>query len=257
MVARRSETVAASRVDPTGRTPFDDELAVEAPLEIRLDGVVVATTMRTPGDDVELAAGFCHGDGLLGGAAIVGVDNGLGPDAIGISTGGAAPPPVRRLGITSTSCGMCGSTVIEEITARLTPLPRARLAVIDDAVIAAIPAAVRRAQALFASTGAVHAAAAFRAGGSVELVREDVGRHNALDKVVGRLLLDGRLPAHDLGVFVSGRASFELVAKAWAAGFGTLVAVSAPTALAVSTARAAGITLAGFTRAGRFNLYTP
>ncbi len=257
MVARRSETVAATRVGESGRVPFVDELAVEEPLEIRLDGVVVATTMRTPGDDVELAAGFCHGDGLLGGAAIVGVDNGTGPGVVGISTGGAAPPPVPRLGVTSSSCGMCGSTAIAQLTAHLVPLDRARTAVFGDALIAAVPSTVRSAQALFASTGAVHAAAAFSAGGSVEIVREDVGRHNALDKVVGRLLLDGRLPAGELGVFVSGRASFELVAKAWAAGFGTVVAVSAPTALAVATARQAGITLAGFTRPGRFNLYTP
>jgi FdhD protein len=116
---------------------------------------------------------------------------------------------------------------------------------------------VRAAQGLFDTTGAVHAAAAFRPDGEVLLTREDVGRHNAVDKVIGRMLLDGRLPATGLGLFVSGRASFELVQKAWAAGFGTLVAVSAPTALAVHTARRAGLTLAGFVRADRLNIYAP
>ena len=120
-----------------------------------------------------------------------------------------------------------------------------------------MPERVLGAQGLFATTGAVHAAAAFDADGEVRIVREDVGRHNAVDKVVGRMLLDGALPATGLGLFVSGRASFELVQKAWAAGFGTLVAVSAPTALAVHTARRAGLTLAGFVRADRLNVYAP
>ena len=124
-------------------------------------------------------------------------------------------------------------------------------------VVVGMPARVLDGQGLFGSTGAVHAAAAFTAAGDVVLTREDVGRHNAVDKVVGRLLLDGRLPAHDLGLFVSGRASFEMVQKAWAAGFGTVVAVSAPTSLAVATARAAGITLVGFVRGDRANVYAP
>jgi FdhD protein len=123
--------------------------------------------------------------------------------------------------------------------------------------MAAVPDAVLGGQGLFTSTGAVHAAAAFRPDGGIVLVREDVGRHNAVDKVVGRLVLDGALPAHDMGLFVSGRASFEMVQKAWAAGFGTVVAVSAPTALAVAMARRAGITLAGFVRAERLNIYAP
>ena len=120
-----------------------------------------------------------------------------------------------------------------------------------------VPDRVLGEQGLFSSTGAVHAAAAFTRDGEVLLVREDVGRHNAVDKVVGRMLLDGRLPATGLGLFVSGRASFELVQKAWAAGFSTLVAVSAPTALAVQTARRAGLVLAGFVRSDRMNVYSP
>ena len=124
-------------------------------------------------------------------------------------------------------------------------------------VLRAVPERVLGAQGLFATTGAVHAAAAFDATGEVRIVREDVGRHNAVDKIVGRMALDGALPATGLGLFVSGRASFELVQKAWAAGFGTLVAVSAPTALAVHTARRAGLVLAGFVRADRLNVYAP
>jgi FdhD protein len=120
-----------------------------------------------------------------------------------------------------------------------------------------VPDAVRAAQNLFDSTGAVHAAASFDGGGAIGVVREDIGRHNAVDKVIGRLLLDGALPATGLGLFVSGRASFEIVQKAWAAGFGSVVAVSAPSALAVATARAAGIMLAGFARADRLNVYAP
>ena len=119
-----------------------------------------------------------------------------------------------------------------------------------------MPDAVRKAQDLFAVTGAVHAAAAFDADGEVGVVREDIGRHNAVDKLVGRLLLDGALPRGDQGLFVSGRASFEIVQKAWAAGFGTIVAVSAPSSLAVETAKVAGIHLAGFARPGRLNLYS-
>ncbi|MEZ5255914.1 MAG: formate dehydrogenase accessory sulfurtransferase FdhD [Ilumatobacteraceae bacterium] len=121
----------------------------------------------------------------------------------------------------------------------------------------AVARSMRSHQELFAATGAVHAAAAFDASGLVLLVREDVGRHNAVDKIVGRLLLDRRLPAHDLGLFVSGRASFEMVQKAWAAGFGTIVAISAPTSLAVQTARRANLRLIGFVREGAANIYAP
>jgi FdhD protein len=120
-----------------------------------------------------------------------------------------------------------------------------------------MPGRLEGEQGLFASTGAVHAAAAFDRDGEPIVVREDIGRHNAVDKVVGRLLLDGALPAHDLGLYVSGRASFEIVQKAWAAGFVAVVAVSAPSSLAVDTARAAGLTLAGFVRDGRMNVYAP
>jgi FdhD protein len=152
---------------------------------------------------------------------------------------------------------LCGSASIEALTERLEPLDPQRVERFDPETLARFPQLATGEQALFASTGAVHAAAAFGADGSVVCMREDVGRHNAVDKVVGRLRLDGALPASALALYVSGRASFEIVQKAWAAGFGSVVSVSAPTALAVDTARAAGITLVGFVRERQFNVYAP
>ena len=259
---RRSESLLVTTVDAGVRRRHPDELIVEEPMTVQLDGHVVSTTMRTPGHDYELAAGFCFGDGLLGGASILGVRycaNGSAGDSefnvVTVETGGKAPVPTPRLGNTTSSCGLCGSEAIEQLCDRLVPLPDAPE--IPLTVFTGITAAVFGAQGLFALTGAVHAAAAFDCDGNVLITREDVGRHNAVDKVVGRMLLDGQLPAAGLGLFVSGRASFELVQKAWSAGFSTLVAVSAPTALAVHTARRANLTLAGFLRGDRVNVYAP
>jgi FdhD protein len=220
--------------------------------------------MRTPGHDFELAAGFLFTEGLLGGATVTdvrycatgsAVETGF--NVVTVSSGGLAPAPTARLGLTTSSCGLCGSASLDELAARVQRLPADRLARFELHDLVAAPHRARGGQSLFDSTGSVHAAVAFRPGGEVLITREDVGRHNAVDKVVGRLLLDGALPAHDLGLFVSGRASFEIVQKAWAAGFGTVVAVSAPTALAVETARRAGMTLAGFVRGDRLNVYAP
>ena len=239
-----------------------DDLIVEEPLSIHLDDTLVATTMRTPGHDFELAAGLCFTDGLLAGAPVLtcrycatgsAVDTEF--NVVSVDTGGRAPVPTPRLTATTSSCGLCGSTAIEDLAARLAPLDGRRA--ISLGVLAAAPERIRADQGLFDATGAVHAAAAFDATGAPLVVREDVGRHNAVDKVVGRLLLDGRLPADTLGLYVSGRASFELVQKAWAAGFVALVSVSAPTALAVSTARRANLMLAGFVRGHRMNVYAP
>lgn len=261
-VRRRSETLLVTTVQAGERSRHPDELIVEEPLTVQLDGTTVSTTMRTPGHDYELAAGFCHTEGLLAGFPIIGVRYCANGSAVSsefnvvtVETGGRAPAPRPRLGNTTSSCGLCGNDAIDELCARLLPLPATEP--IPMGVLHAIPEGVRAAQGLFDTTGAVHGAAAFTAEGEVLLTREDVGRHNAVDKVIGRLLLDGRLPATGLGLFVSGRASFELVQKAWAAGFSTLVAVSAPTALAVHTARRAGLTLAGFVRADRLNIYSP
>jgi FdhD protein len=259
---RRSETMLVTTYDGEARRRHPDELIVEEPMTVQLDGTTVSTTMRTPGNDYELAVGFCLTEGLLAGAAIIGVRYcAAGPaiesafNVVTVDTGGRAPTPTARLGTTTSSCGLCGSESIDTLCARLTPLPATPP--IPLGVLAAVPDAVRAGQGLFESTGAVHAAAAFDTTGAVIAVREDVGRHNAVDKVVGRMLLDGRLPATGLGLYVSGRASFELVQKAWSAGFGTLVAVSAPTSLAVHTARRAGLTLAGFVRGSRVNIYAP
>jgi FdhD protein len=258
----RSETLLVTTVTGGERARRPDDLIVEEPMTVQLDGTTVSTTMRTPGNDYELAVGFCFTDGLLAGAPVVGVRYCADGSAVGsefnvvtVETGGRAPAPRPRLGNTTSSCGLCGNDAIDELCEWLEPLPAVEPIAVE--VLQRIPDAVRHTQGLFDSTGAVHAAAAFTPAGEVLLTREDVGRHNAVDKVVGRLLLDGRLPATGLGLFVSGRASFELVQKAWAAGFSTLVAVSAPTALAVHTARRAGLVLAGFVRADRVNIYSP
>jgi FdhD protein len=266
-VARgRIAKVLVQHVETNGDAPRitrrPDELIVEEPLEIHLDGHLVTTTMRTPGDDFELAAGLCLTDGLLAGAPVTGCrycgDSGSAAatefNVVTVETGGRAPVPTARVATTTSSCGLCGSASLDALRQRLYPLHG--LTPISLGVLAAAPSRTRDQQELFAATGAVHAAAAFTADGETVVVREDIGRHNAVDKVVGRLLFDDRLPANDLGLYVSGRASFEIVQKAWAAGFAAVVAVSAPSSLAVETARAAGLPLAGFARDGHMNLYS-
>jgi FdhD protein len=244
---------------PPARRP--DVLIVEEPLEIRLDGVRVATTMRTPGHDFELAVGFCHGDGLLAGAPVrscryCGTGSALATafNVVDVDTDRLAPEPEPRTGTTTSSCGLCGSGSVDDLRARLRPLGAGEPWPLE--LLASLPDRAAVAQDLFARTGAVHAAAACTRDGGAVVVREDIGRHNAVDKVVGRLLLDGALPADDLALYVSGRASFEIVQKAWAAGVRAVVAVSAPSALAVSAAAAAGITLCGFARGGSMNVYS-
>lgn len=235
-----------------------DRLIVEEPLSIRLDDTLVTTTMRTPGHDDELAVGFCFTEGLLHGEPVSAVGDPFadGRNTVTVRTGHRAPTPRPRLGTTSSSCGWCGSEQLEALAARLTPL--ATSTAMNREVLTEVVAQVRTQQQLFGDTGASHGAAAFDDLGNILVLREDVGRHNAVDKVVGRLHLDGRtMVPPDWGLFVSGRASIEMVQKAWAAGFGTLIAVSAPTALAVDAARRAGMTLAGFVRETGFNIYSP
>jgi FdhD protein len=276
-VRGRTAKVLSHRFDGHDAVRRPDEVIVEEPLAIHLDDVLVATTMRTPGHDFELAVGFLHGDGLLGGAPVVTCRYcGQGPErpgaegalsakrasavdtefnVVSVDTGGRAPAPTPRLTVATAACGLCGSTSLDELVDRLEPLPTSEPFPLE--LLAAVPDRMVAEQGLFDATGAVHAAAAFDRDGEPLVVREDIGRHNAVDKVVGRLLLDGRLPATGHGLFVSGRASFEMVQKAWAAGFAAVVAVSGPSSLAVDTARAAGLTLAGFTRGGTLNLYSP
>ena len=265
MARSRTETMLVTRVTAhADRRRQPDDLIVEEPMSIRLDGTQVTTTMRTPGHDYELAVGFCHTEGVLGGAPILGVRYCADGSAMSsefnvvtVSTGGRAPEFTPRLGLTSTSCGLCGSDSIDTLCARLAPLDPDAASGFD---IESFPRLCRRVlegQGLFTATGAVHGAAAFDAAGNILVTREDVGRHNAVDKVIGRMLLDGALPATGLGLFVSGRSSFEMVQKAWAAGFAVLLSVSAPTSLAVETARRANLMMAGFVRDDRLNVYAP
>ena len=262
MTRGRSERVLVRHWDGAHEQRRPDDLVVEEPLTIELDAVTVTTTMRTPGHDFELAAGFCFTEGLLGDASVTSIRYCANEPAadteynlVTVQTDGA-PPPTPRLGLTTSACGLCGAESIDALRERLSPLPATGPPTAAD-ILAAVPDKVRAFQDLFGATGGVHAAAAFGPGGEPTVVREDIGRHNAVDKVVGRLLLDSHLPATGQGLFVSGRASFEMVQKAWAAGFGVLVAVSAPSALAVETAAAAGLCLAGFVRDGQLNFYSP
>jgi len=256
----RSTKVLTTRWQAGTARRRPDELIVEEPLEIRLDGHLVTTTMRTPGHDFELAAGFCLTEGLLAGAPVLACRYcGTGPAAgsdfnvVSVETGGRAAVPEARLTTATSSCGICGSTRLDELATRLGPLPVTEP--FPGEVLASLPERMRAHQQLFDVTGAVHAAGASTRDGSVLVVREDIGRHNAVDKVVGRLLFDGRLPVTGAALAVSGRASFEIVHKAWAAGFAAVVAVSAPSSLAVRTASRAGMVLAGFARDGRLNVY--
>jgi FdhD protein len=250
--------VAADVPIDGGRAP--EAVLVEEPLEIRVDGVKVTTTMRTPGHDYELAAGWSHAEGLLDGASVRGirycatgsaVETGF--NVVTVDTSGRTAPPEARLTATTSACGICGTDSIDALTDRLASLPEGPA--LRGEVIGGLSETVASHQELFALTGGVTAAAAITPDGEVVVVREDIGRHNAVDKVVGRLLLDRALPATGMVLWVSGRASFEMVQKAWAAGFAALVSVSAPSSLAVRTAERAGLVLVGFARAGRFTVY--
>ena len=246
-----------------------DTLAVEEPLEIRVGGQSLVVTMRTPGNDVELAAGFLVSEGVLAGADdLVTARYCAGADADGTNTYNVldlvlaphVPPPAPELArsfTTTSACGVCGKDSIDAISIRSSFTVADDPLTVDVATLLTFPGLLRDHQNVFDKTGGLHAAALFdgRTGEPV-VVREDVGRHNAVDKVVGRLVLDGSVPASQLGLFVSGRTSFEIVQKAWSAGFGTVVAVSAPSSLAIDAARRAGIVLAGFARPARVNLYT-
>ena len=241
----------------------DDEIAVEEPLEIRVGGEPFATTMRTPGSDHELVAGFLYAEGvLLRHADVSGIahcgrfdEPGYGNTIEVTLTAGAPPvaPEARRLNTVSSACGVCGAASIEQLAARLTPLPAAPP--FSATWLGALPSALRQAQPNFARTGGLHAAGLVHPDRGLQLVREDIGRHNAVDKVVGRLFLDQALPAAGSVLVVTGRAGFEIVHKAVAAGICGLVSVSAPSSLAIETATRFGLLLVGFARDGGFNVY--
>jgi FdhD protein len=242
-------------------------LAAEEPMEIRVNGQPLTITMRTPGHDFDLAVGFLVGEGVLGAAAeVAGIRYCAGAQVDGSNTynivdvtldpGVEAPgPDLTRNVYTTSSCGLCGKASLAAIrtTARWS-VGEDQVAV-SHAVIAALPDRLRAAQATFDRTGGLHAAALFTAQGDLIAAREDVGRHNAVDKVIGDALMAGRLPARGTVLMVSGRASFELVQKAAMAGIPVLAAISAPSSLAVDLAEDQGLTLVGFVRGTSMNIY--
>jgi FdhD protein len=250
--------------------PRADLLAAEEPLGIRVGGTALTLTMRTPGDDIELAAGFLVSEGMVrspadiaeiklcDGASCGHTDHdGMGNIAdVTVAPGVTIQPGARRNFLTTSACGLCGKASIHDICL-LPPagLPADRTQFLPS-VLAALPARLRGAQRVFASTGGLHAAGLFTADGELIAIREDVGRHNAVDKIVGWALLAGRLPLTGSALLVSGRASFELVQKAILAGIPLLAAVSAPSSLAVDLAGEAGLTLVGFLRGPTMNVYT-
>jgi FdhD protein len=238
-----------ARVERDGGT---DEVAVELPLEIRLNGEPVAVTMRTPGHDLELAAGFLFGEGIVESAPEVTLPDDLAANTVEVRAPGAAAPANRRF-YTTSSCGICGKGALEEVAVHA---PRVEGGPsIARPELAALPDRLR--QPVFDRTGGLHATGLFTGvGGEPLLVREDVGRHNAMDKVIGRALLDGLLPLSEHVLCVSGRLGFELVQKAARAGCPVLVGVGAPTSLAVELADDRGLTLAGFARRDSVNVYT-
>ena len=230
----------------------EDVVAVEEPLEIRIGGEPVAVTMRTPGHDEELALGFCLTEGLQPESARVPDD--LAANSVDVDASGFDPDRLRRHFYTSSSCGVCGKGAVEAVRVAA---PRVESALeVEEAVVAALPARLLEAQAAFAATGGLHATGLFAPDGELVLAREDVGRHNALDKVVGRAFLDCLLPLSAHVLCVSGRLSFELVQKAAVAGCPVLVAVGAPSSLAIELAEDRGVTLCGFVRDGRVTVYT-
>jgi FdhD protein len=228
-----------------------DRVAVEEPLEIRVRGVALAVTMRTPGHDEELALGFLYGEGLIDAPARAGPTSDLAANVVDVDAALHFEPGRRRF-YTTSSCGVCGKGALEEVAVHAPALPPGPVVARD--LLASLPGRLR--QPAFEATGGLHATGLFAADGELLLAREDVGRHNAMDKVVGRALLDGLLPLHGRVLCVSGRLSFELVQKAAVAGAPLLVGVGAPTSLAVSLAADRAMTLCGFARGRDVNVYT-
>lgn len=236
---------------PAGKTE-PDRVAVEEPLEIRIGGVPVAVTMRTPGHDEELALGFCLSEGLQPRDARLPAD--LAANTVEVDAPGFDPVGLQRSFYTSSSCGVCGKGALEAVEVEA-PRVESELR-LPSQLVASLPERLREAQAAFAATGGLHATGLFSSAGASLCVREDVGRHNAMDKVIGWAFREQLLPLAEQVLCVSGRLSFELVQKAAIAGCPVLVAVGAPSSLAVDLAADRGITLCGFVRAGSVNVYT-
>lgn len=248
-----------------------DALAVEEPLEIRVGGAPYTTTMRTPGHDVELAHGLLAAEGLIDAVddvaearycagAVTAAEGGTAYNTynlleVVLAGGATVPPELRRGQLTTSACGVCGTASIELLQARRTVDLSADPLRVPAEVILALPDRLRLAQKTFAATGGLHAAGLFTATGELLVAREDVGRHNAVDKVVGWAMMHGQRPGRGLILQVSGRTSYELAQKAVMAGIPVLAGVSAPSSLAVEVAEATGLTLAGFVRGDRMNVY--
>ncbi|OLL17371.1 MULTISPECIES: formate dehydrogenase accessory sulfurtransferase FdhD [unclassified Rhodococcus (in: high G+C Gram-positive bacteria)] len=255
------------RITADGQARRLDSLAVEEPLEIRLNGRALTVTMRTPGHDVELAHGFLLAEGIVGGREDVSVVRYCdGVDDSGANTynvldvhlapGISVPDGAgARNFLTSSACGVCGKESLDRIRGR-TRFPLTDGFVVSARALASMPPRMRQRQKVFQSTGGLHAAALFTPDGTLLALREDVGRHNAVDKVLGWALTENRVPLPDTVLVVSGRASFELVQKAVMAGVPALGAVSAPSSLAVDLAAESGLTLVGFLRGDSMNVYT-
>ena len=260
----RSAARRVLRVEPEGRVWRSDRLAVEEPLEIRIGDRPLMVTMRTPGDDFDLALGLLLAEGVIRRAADVRAIRTCEGKATGrhnvleVELAPGVPPlpeHLQRRVATTSACGVCGRTSIDSLRARVEHDVAADPVRIDAAVLARLPETLRSRQRVFDRTGGLHAAALFTAAGELVDVREDVGRHNAFDKVIGRALGDGRVPLTGHVILASGRASFELTQKALVAGIPCLAAVSAPSSLAVELAGDSGMTLVGFLRGGSFNVY--
>jgi FdhD protein len=252
-----------ARIDDRGTRSRPDTLAVEEPLEIRLSGSPLSVTMRTPGDDFDLVMGFLYGEGVIRSAGDVAAirycaDTGTLNTVEVVPCPGLSPPEtaVERSFYTTSACGVCGKTSIDAIRQRAPYDVRSDPAVLDPRILVGLPETLRAAQRVFERTGGLHAAGLFDAHGTLLALREDVGRHNAVDKVVGWALREGRIPLTGHVLLVSGRASFELTQKALMAGLPALAAVSAPSSLAADLAEESGMTLVGFLRGPSMNVYT-
>ncbi len=255
------------RVREQGVSRRPDALAAEEPLELRVDGRALAVTMRTPGHDVELAHGFLLTEGVITSAEDIATarycdsvdDTGRNTyNVLDLALAPGVPPPddgVERRFYTTSSCGVCGKASLDAVRTRTVFPPAEDPVELPAEVLFGLPDALRAAQKVFDSTGGLHGAGLFTADGTLLAVREDVGRHNAVDKVIGHALLTGNVPAAGTVLMVSGRASFELTQKAVMAGIPALAAVSAPSSLAVEMADDAGMTLVGFLRGRSMNIY--
>jgi FdhD protein len=235
-----------------GERREQDAVAIEEPLEIRVNGAPVAVTMRTPGHDEELALGFLVSEGIAPTRAAPPDD--LAANAIEVEAESFDPARLERHFYTSSSCGVCGKGALEAVAVEA-PRVESELR-LPASLLTALPDRLREGQAAFAETGGLHATGLFESGGGLLCLREDVGRHNAMDKVIGWAFGERRLPLTDAVLCVSGRLSFELVQKAAVAGCPILVAVGAPSSLAIDLARDRGVTLCGFVRDGRVNVYS-